>query len=247
MSEPTQEEQQRMAEVEHAVNPMTEPRKLSPVEQRIADRVAKAAAEKDAKKDEREAATLRKRKSRANQKIRETALQAATQEECWELMKTSVNPEIIAELEKQQEDTEDMLYWMRTGCDVPPDDECFIGLYDGLAMLEEFIEARGFICDSTKFNNIDLTDFQPGWGVWVNYWKDWRLEALCAENEATKIFALYGIRIGMPQYHYGCWRGEINPQHAAFGCKNPECWLCRFRANDPKGVAKLASAVYKNR
>jgi hypothetical protein len=237
MSEITAEEKQRMIEVAGAPNPMTE-HKLT-AQERIAARNAEALEKKNAPKTEAE----RQRKCRANKKLIKESLGCTTIEAFHDLQRKTLPTDKLADLQWQQEAVEDVLEFMRTGCDVSPDDEYFVGLHEGLAMIEAFIETRGFIRDSTKFNDIDLVSFQPGWSLWDKYWTDWRLEALCAENEPTKVFALYGIRIGLSEYQYQQWRGEISPQHAAFGCKNPECFLCRFRKTDPDGVEKLASTV----
>jgi len=63
------------------------------------------------------------------------------------------------------------------------------------------------------------------------------LDALTKEeSEPTKVYALYGYRIALSDYHVMKWKQRTAnhyshihiPEH--YGHDIPECWLCKFEA-----------------
>jgi hypothetical protein len=97
---------------------------------------------------------------------------------------------------------------------------------DGLDLLEDSIQQHGFINDF-QYQSKVLNEHEPSsifvwetaahkdkiWGNVTPYWKDTdRLAALIEENEPTRVWALYGVRIGVPQYHYYKWMQNLKGQ-----------------------------------
>ncbi len=182
---------------------------------------------------------LHNRKSRrktntteGTKRLFERAERAETQEQFWQLNRAEESPKQMEDWLAQQEVILDMLSWMKDGLKLSPADECFVSLEDGLDLLHESIEKDGFIKDAFSYTSRVLTEFQPAWGIWADktfsdsytkkyfgtvkpYWKDTeRLAALLEENEATRVWALYGIRIGVPEYHYTKWRQGLGQKAA---------------------------------
>jgi hypothetical protein len=155
-------------------------------------------------------------------KLLERAQRAETQEQFWQLNRAEESPKQIEDWLAQQEIILDMLNWAEHWQELTPDDECFVSLADGLDLLNDSIEKNGFVKD-INFNSRLLNEFSPTWAIFATttykdkiwgaitpYWKDTdRLAALIEENEPTKVYTLYGIRIGVPEYHFLMWKGEL--------------------------------------
>ena len=154
-------------------------------------------------------------------KLLERAERAETQEQFWQLNRAEESPTQIETWRAQESVVLDMLSWMKDGLELTPDDECYVSLPDGLDLLNESIEKYGFVKE-INFNSRALNEYTPTWAIWNNkthkdaiwglvipYWKDDRLAALIEENEPAKVYALYGIRIGVPEYAYLMWKGEL--------------------------------------
>ena len=156
-------------------------------------------------------------------KLLERAERAETQEQFWQLNLAEESPKQIEVWLAEQEVIRDMLSWMKDGLELSPDDDCYVSLEGGLDLLEDFIQQHGFIKDAFSYTSRALNEFEPTWAIWATtsykdpiwkqitpYWKDTdRLAALIEENEPTKVYALHGIRIGVPEYAYLMWKGEL--------------------------------------
>jgi hypothetical protein len=183
---------------------------------------------KQTEEERREYNRLHNRKSRRRssttegmKKLLERAERAETQEQFWQLNRNEESPKQLEDWRAQESVILDQLNWMQYWHELTPDDECYVSLPDGLDLLHESIEKHGFVKD-INFNSRLLNEFSPTWAIWNNkkqkdaiwglvtpYWKDDRLAELIQENDATKIFALYGFRIGVPEYAYLMWKGEL--------------------------------------
>jgi hypothetical protein len=155
-------------------------------------------------------------------KLLQRTERAETQEQFWQLNRAEETPTQIETWRAQESIVLDMLCWMKDGLELSPDDECYVSLESGLDLLQESIEKDGFIKD-INFNSRVLQEFSPTWAIWNDrsfkdaiwgkvepYWKNQDvLAALLEENEPTRIFALYGVRIGVPEYAYLMWKGEL--------------------------------------
>ena len=131
---------------------------------------------------------------------------------------------------EMQERYLDEMFWLNHGWQVPPDNEDFVGLDEGIACMEDFIAERGMIHDE-NFTSPFLQSWKPFWGIWQDkkdytdaiwgrvspFWLDQeRFHELCKESEATKIYARYGIRLAdkrmfQPFNRWStclCWRGN---------------------------------------
>jgi hypothetical protein len=191
------------------------------------------------------------KESRARKKLREAAAHAATAEEFWQKMRQSAIPTEqirIKQWEALQERVFDQMYWLNAGWQTAPDDIDFVSYEDGLDLLDDFIAMHGLIHDET-YKHPDLNDFAPQWAIWLGkaqvkdpiwgvvegFWRDaTRFDALCEENEPTRVYCLYGIRIALPQYHVRLWKQRIynhqfcDPKaHREYDSE--ECYLCRFQ------------------
>jgi hypothetical protein len=154
-------------------------------------------------------------------KLFERAERAETQEQFWQLNRAEESPTQLETWLAQESVVLDMLNWMQYWQELSPADDCYVSLEGGLDLLHESIEKDGFI-KGINFNSRALNEYTPTWAIWNNknqkdaiwglvipYWKDDRLAELIQENDATKIFALYGFRIGVPEYAYLMWKGEL--------------------------------------
>ncbi len=164
-------------------------------------------------------------------------------ESLWAHNRSMTDGKVIHRYLQMQEGYLDEIYWSNCGWQVPPDDEDFVSLEDGIACMDAFIAERGMIHDD-NFNSPFLQDFRPHWGVWLSkadyvdaiwgrvlpYWRDERFHELCKESEATMIYAKFGIRTALPQYHVRLWRGRISAhKHCrtqGLEHNDPKCWLC---------------------
>lgn len=165
-------------------------------------------------------------------------------EEFWNLNRSMADGKRIHAYLQIQERYLDELHWLNRGWELPPDDEDFVGLDEGVQCMNEFITERGMIHDDV-YDSPFLQDWLPAWGVWQDkmdyidpiwkrvqpFWLDQeRFHALCSESEATKIYARYGIRTALPQYHVRLWRGRISAhKHCrtqGLEHNDPKCWLC---------------------
>jgi hypothetical protein len=178
--------------------------------------------------ERKEYARLHNRKSRRKtstnegmKKLLERAERAETQEQFWQLNRAEESPKQLEDWRAQESVILDQMNWMEYWHELTPDDECYVSLPDGLDLLHESIEKYGFVKD-INFNSRLLNEFSPTWAIWNNkkhkdaiwglvvpYWKDDRLAELIEENEPTRVYALYGIRIGVPEYTYLMWKGEL--------------------------------------
>jgi len=127
-----------------------------------------------------------------------------------------------------QECVADQLHWMAHWREQDASDPDYVSLDEGWTDLKNFIEAVGFIKDGFDYRSEFLKSFKPDWSIWNDkdrrdpiwgalgpYFKNAELlTALCGENEATKVRALYGLRIGIPEYHYGLWCQDITAKTA---------------------------------
>ncbi len=147
--------------------------------------------------------------------------QVKTAAEFHALNRKMVSGQQIAEWKRQSELVQDQLYWMRTWHEQDPNDELFVGFDEGYQNLLEFVrEQGGFVKDAYKYGSSYLNDFRPFWAIWLPesrtekpwgtiapYFKDSeRLLALCDENEPTRVAALYGFSISIPEYHFLAWQ-----------------------------------------
>jgi hypothetical protein len=192
---------------------------------------------KQTEEERKEYNRLHNRKSRRKtnttggmKKLFERAERAETQEQFWQLNRADESPKQLEDWRAQESVILDQLNWMEYWHELTPDDECYVSLPDGLDLLQDSIEKNGFVKD-INFNSRVLNEFSPTWAIWNNktckdtiwgaitpYWKDTdRLAALIEENDATKIFALYGFRIGVPEYVYLMWKGELRHKVSALG------------------------------
>ena len=163
------------------------------------------------------------KESRARKKLREAASNATTQEEFWQKMRQSATPADQIKIEQWQAEQErvlDQMYWLNAGWQTAPDDPDFVSYEDGLGDLDDFIATHGMIHDE-NYTSHDLNDFTPHWAIWCSkaeikdpiwgvvegFWKDaQRFEALCQENEPTRIYCMYGVKTALPQYHVRLWK-----------------------------------------
>ena len=167
-----------------------------------------------------------------------------TVDEFWAHNKSMTSGKVIHQYLEMQERYLDELHWLNYGWELPPDDEDFVSLEDGIACMDDFIRERGYIHDE-KFKSLFLQDFRPQWAVWVNkvnyvdpfwgrilpYWQDERFHELCKESEATAIYARYGIRTAFSQYHVRLWKGRIAAHkdcHVNQNTPDDKCWACLF-------------------
>lgn len=169
--------------------------------------------------------TLMMRKSRDNvrskqvdAKLQKICDSAQTREQFWQLNRAQVSAEQLAAWAKQSELVEDQLYWMRTFREQDSNDPDYVSLNEGLADLDNFVHEHGLIRD--VFHSEVLKNFEPRWAIYADknyddpiwghitaYYKDSeRLKALCSENEPTRVWVLYGIRIAMDEFHYNEWK-----------------------------------------
>jgi len=187
--------------------------------------------------EDKEYSKLHVRKSRRRlntdvgwKRLLERAEIAETQNQFWQLNRDAESPTQIQTWLAEQEIILDMLCWMKDGLELSPADDCYVSLQGGLDLLEDSIQLHGFIKDAFSYTSRVLNEFQPTWGIWADrtfsdshtkqywgivkpYWKDSdRLSALIEENEATKIWALYGIRTAVPEYHYYKWTQNLKGQ-----------------------------------
>lgn len=167
-----------------------------------------------------------RRKTTTNEgwkKLLDRAERAETQEQFWYLNRAEESPKQLEEWGAQQEVIHDMLHWMANVGTDSPADELYVSLEDGLDLLNDSITTRGFIKDGFSYKSKVLQDFIPDWAIWATtdfkdviwgaitpYWKDSdRLTALIEENEPTRVWALYGIKTAVPEYHYNKWKQKI--------------------------------------
>ncbi|MGO9841758.1 MAG: hypothetical protein ACLPZF_11275 [Candidatus Acidiferrales bacterium] len=158
--------------------------------------------------------------------VAESALQkCATAEEFQRLNRATVEGKKLHAWMELSARVEDQLRWMRTWHEQDPNEPDYVEFTEGLADLEQFIrDAGGFIKDAYTYRSEYLNDFKPGWALWLPenrvdpvwgrvtaYFKDPnRLLALTQENEPTRVRALYGIRIGIPEFHFLEWKKSLN-------------------------------------
>lgn len=179
-------------------------------------------------------------------------MKVATQEEFWSLNRAAISTRTISEWKERETSVLAHISWMNNGWDVPPHDPDYFPFEDGVADIEAHIAAYGTIHDDAYAHPL-LQDFRPFWGVWSHeanyidsiwglvqpYWRDTeRFQALCAESEATKVFAKFGIRTALPAYDVRLWRQQIDEHRklAASGKTHDvsekdlgvPCWLCNF-------------------
>ncbi len=169
-----------------------------------------------------------------------------TAEEFHRLQRATVSGKKIHDWKEQEEHVLDQLHWMNKGWTCSPHDPDFVSLEEGLPDLEDFIGEHGLIHDDV-YQSPFLQDFRPYWGIWAPkviydpiwgtvspYWRDTeRFHALCAESEATMIYAKFGIRVALPACQLRLWKQRIDAhkylrlqghrEHA-----DPACWLCNF-------------------
>jgi hypothetical protein len=187
--------------------------------------------------ERREYNKLHNRKSRRKtnttegmKKLLERAERAETQEQFWQPNRSEQTQAQLDIWLAQESVVLDMLSWMKDGLKLPPNDDCFVSLADGLDLLNDSIQQHGFIKDAFTYTSRVLNEFEPMWGIWADrtfsdsytkkywgtvkpYWKDLdRLSALIEENEATKVWALYGIRTALPEFHYYKWMQNLKGQ-----------------------------------
>jgi hypothetical protein len=198
--------------------------------------------------ERREYQKLATRKSRSKTqfndgRLAKIAAAAESLEEFWQANRREVDEGLMAGWLAQQERVQDQLYWLNFGWRLPLDDPDFLSLAEGTDDLDDFIEDHGFIRDAYKFRSDVLNDFQPGWAIWADenfgdlkpYWKRPKvLKALMEENDATRVFCLYGIRIGLPEYHVIRWRNRVAEHNQGFPTdwhrkeESADCYVCRF-------------------
>ncbi len=166
-------------------------------------------------------------------------------EDFWAHNKSMTDGKVIHRYLEMQERYLDEMYWLNHGFETPPDDKDFVSLEDGIACMGEFIAERGMIHDDS-FTSPFLQSWKPFWGIWQDkkdytdaiwgrvspFWLDQeRFNELCKESEATKIYARYGIRTALPQYHVRLWKGRIGAhanRHVSQKSPDEKCWLCNF-------------------
>jgi hypothetical protein len=185
--------------------------------------------------ERREYNKLHNRKSRRKtsttegmKKLLERAERAETLEQFWQLNRAEESPTQIETWLAEQEAIEDQLHWMAHYQEQIPSDDDYVSLADGIDIAEDTIQKNGFIKDAFSYTSRVLNEFEPMFAIWADrtlsdsytkkhwgtvkpYWKDAkRLAALLEENEPTRIFALYGVRISLPEFHFlkftGVWR-----------------------------------------
>jgi len=159
-----------------------------------------------------------KTKALLDPRISRFAEGAVTQEEFWQLCRADVNQAQLSAWLELQEEVHDQLYWMAHWLEQSPDDPDFVSLEGGLELLDDHVKRYGYIKDAFDYYSSVLNEFHPQWAIWASessrdaapYWKDpERLAALIRENEPTKVWALYGIRIGLPEYYVYVWKREL--------------------------------------
>ena len=179
--------------------------------------------------ESKEYAKLHARKSRRRlstdsgwKKLFDRAERAETQQEFWQLNRAEETQEQLDAWLAQHEAIEDQLHWMANAASDSPDDELYVSLAEGIDVAEDTIAKNGFIKE-TNFNSRALQDFSPTWAIWCDrilddaiwglvepYWKNQEvLAALVEENAPTNIWALYGFRVSLPEYHYKTWKSEL--------------------------------------
>jgi hypothetical protein len=183
--------------------------------------------------ERREYNKLHNRKSRRKtnttegmKKLLERGERAETQEQFFQLNRAEESPTQIEDWLAQESVIEDMLNWMQYWQELTPDDECYVSLEGGLDLLNDSIQQHGFIKDF-QYQSKVLNEHEPSsifvwettahkdkiWGAVTPYWKDVdRLADLIEESEPTRVWALYGVRIGVPQYHYYKWMQSVKGQ-----------------------------------
>lgn len=175
---------------------------------------------------------LATRKSRTGNKVKDSKIDrnaraADTVEEFWQLNRRDVAEDLLAGWLALQEEVHDQNYWLQFGRQLPPEDEFYVSLEDGLEDLSEFIAEHAFIKDWVNFNSDYLNDFRPCWAIWETrhhndriwgevepYWKNPKLlNALIEENDPTRVYALYGVRIGMSEGEVTKWKRNHKPKY----------------------------------
>jgi hypothetical protein len=91
---------------------------------------------------------------------------------------------------------------MAHGHEVAPDDEYYVDPVEGMKDLLAFVAENPCIRMDGIFRDPDLKPWVWSGAPWDRdekfYQNDKKLAKLCAENEATKMYALYGYRIALP-------------------------------------------------
>lgn len=202
---------------------------------------------------QREFSRLDQRQRRTKEKTgltKSSLSKVETAEEFWRLNRASVDGKKIHKWLEIQESVLDQLHWLNSGGSVSPQDPDFVSLEEGVADLEDFVGEHGLVHNDV-YQSPFLRDFHPYWGIWAlevihdpiwrtlqPYWRDTeRFHALCAESEATMVYAKFGIRIALPAYHLRMFRSRIKEhKHARMlgtwkthvEHEGPQCWLCNF-------------------
>lgn len=197
--------------------------------------------------EQREFARLEARRYRQNASKKDVLSDVPTAEKFWEANRLLLPKTKLNEYLAHQSLVEDQLYWMAKGWECSPQDPDFVSLEEGLEDLDRFVSEHGLIHDDCSvYQHYFLRDYTPQFAIWCGFWKNPELfNALCNENEPTRIFAKYGIRIALsaaqvrlfkhrvaehqraraPITVPGLWAAHVADVELYGGC-----WLCRFEA-----------------
>lgn len=153
-------------------------------------------------------ANQRKRDA-AREAAREAKIRTASQAEFWAMMRErDAKLYDFVTLQELHERVLDILWWMDHFEEQDENDENFVGLEEGEKSLDDFVREHECPRLGYIYRNQDI----PGDG-WHEFWKRPDVLAmLCAENGATKGYALYGILSGVPDNLYLEWKGAHGKQ-----------------------------------
>jgi hypothetical protein len=171
-------------------------RELSPKELRAYKR---ASMEKSRKKKRAEAEA---------EKAIEATRQIGDVHEFWTASRKTLSADEVAELLARQELVLDQLYWMKCQmdgsyndpaspryCD-PKDEECYVGLDEGVAELIEFVRNN----PSPHLGAWLASQLPRDWGSQKFWTNAATMELLVSEGHATEVYARYGYLVGIPDW-----------------------------------------------
>jgi hypothetical protein len=202
--------------------------------------------------EQREFSRLEARRHRANAKGNDadSLSNVETAEEFWSANRLLANGQKIHAWREQEQRVLDQIYWLNVGWRTSPQDPNFVGLNEGLADLDDFIDEFGLVHDD-EYKNPILQNVRPLWSVWADkpddvpfvgtimgFWRNPEIfNALLKESEPTAIYARYGIRTALPAYHVRLFKQRITEHlrsdlidgrkaHAKY--EGEKCWFCNF-------------------
>jgi hypothetical protein len=172
--------------------------------------------------------------SRQRKKDQESIAEGAsckTREEWWALNRSKMSEADLKEALDLHERCLDEVYWIQHGQEVSPDDEeCYVGLDEGINGLIEFIAEHP--CPRLGYRTAG--DLPPDWGR-TEYWKSPEmLSRIAFEGDATLLYARTGLLSGVPDWMIWNLLTE-EPEHFLEGSDiwtGKPWWILGHRAKD---------------